>query len=193
MDGITLVTFQSWMHDSSLTSNDLRTITQTQVADLYQDCYWNPINGTQLPAGVDLMVWDMAVNAGVSASAKLVQSIVAVAMDGDIGLVTLEAIRAFPPLALIDDLATQQTTYYRSLGGFAYFGVGWLRRVDLRKAAAVALANGALPASSKRIGGHPVAPSDQPPPGFWQSLSASVKLRCGIPVCGTTAPHAVAQ
>ena len=85
MKGVTLATYRSWKQDPTITCAELRNISSDDVSALYQQDYWTPVHGNSLPTGVDLMVWDMAVNAGVGGSAKLLQATVGVTVDGGIG------------------------------------------------------------------------------------------------------------
>jgi lysozyme family protein len=139
MEGIILSTYQSWKNDLTLTCNDLQNITSDEVSAIYQQNYWNHVQGDDLPNGVDLMVFDEAVNAGVGGSAKLLQEILNVTVDGSIGPDTLAAVANVDPTILINELAQQQTAYYQSLPGFLTFGAGWLNKVNTRQAAASAM------------------------------------------------------
>lgn len=139
MEGITLATYQTWKNDSTITCSQLRNITSAEVSSLYEQDYWTSVQGDSLPNGVDLMVWDMAVNAGVGGSARLLQACVGVTIDGGIGPETLAATAAVNPTTLINALAQHQTSYYQSLNDFQYFGTGWLNRVNARQSAALAM------------------------------------------------------
>ena len=91
-----------------------------------------------MPAGVDLMLFDMAVNTGVRRAAIMLQDAVGAVPDGIIGPKTLAAVRS--ATGLLDTLATAREAFYRSLPTFQYFGNGWLNRVHAALAAAKALA-----------------------------------------------------
>jgi lysozyme family protein len=104
-----------------------------------------------LPAGVDLSVFDMGVNAGIWRSARLLQQALGFTgdeVDGCIGPETLDATANAEPRSLVDDLAERQTTYYRSLADFATFGTGWLNRTEARRQAALAMITGAAQATA---------------------------------------------
>lgn len=173
MKGVTLAAFQQWKNDTSLTCADLSNITSDDVSDLYQQNYWTPVSGDDLPAGVDLMTWDMAVNAGVGGSAKLLQASVGVTIDGGIGPETLAAVTAANPVTLINALAQHQSQYYQSLSTFKYFGTGWLNRVNARHAAALSMASNATTAVQQSM---PVAqrvdPSESPTDDFFNLITS---------------------
>lgn len=137
MKGITFATFRQY--NPGATVDDLRNISDGQVADIYRRGYWNAVKGDDLPAGVDLSVFDMGVNAGPGRSIRLLQGAVGVTEDGAIGPITLAAIAAADPQNLIGTLAASQQAYYERLPTFDTFGDGWTSRTAARKAAALAL------------------------------------------------------
>jgi lysozyme family protein len=110
------------------------------------------------------MVWDMAVNAGVKGSVKILQTILGVDVDGELGPETLEAISNNNTITLINNLASLQTDYYKSLNVFIYFGKGWLNRVNARQATALGMLTKTQTVHIK----------DDPPPQFWNNLGKNV-------------------
>lgn len=170
MDGITLAVYQQWKQDPSLTAADLAAISSSDVAQIYDEKYWIPVSGERLPSGIDLMIWDMAVNAGVADSVKLVQSAVGTTVDGILGPITLKNIQKLVPIILINSLALSQSHYYHSLAGFVDFGTGWLNRLAARQVTATALANNLTPTTLSTARIHPISPNDRPPQSFWDSL-----------------------
>lgn len=115
---------------------DIRGLNAAEAAAIYRRDYWNTISGDELPAGVDLMVFDMGVNAGISESAKLLQGVLGVTADGAIGPMTLLAARGADADATIVSLYNAQLAFYQSLAGFATFGAGWSARCSRRRYAA---------------------------------------------------------
>lgn len=138
MKGITLATFRA--HFPGATAAQLRNITDAQVADIYRHGYWNAVKGDDLPAGVDLSVFDMGVNAGPGRSIRLLQSVVNVAADGVLGPISMAAIGGANLIFTIGNLWRRQMSYYEGLSTFGTFGAGWTRRTDERRAAALQLA-----------------------------------------------------
>jgi lysozyme family protein len=87
--GVTRKVWESWTGKQA-TEADMRALTPEVVAPLYKNMYWDRVQGDSLPAGVDYMVFDFAVNAGVSrACPYMLQNILFVASDGIIGPNTL--------------------------------------------------------------------------------------------------------
>jgi len=115
-------------------TQDVWKATDEEVSDIYRHQYWDPWC-PQLPAGVDLSFFDMAVNAGPSRATILLQRALGVRDDGAIGLVTLGAIKDADPIELIVGFANKRLAFYRSLHTFRYFGKGWTERtLDCKKA-----------------------------------------------------------
>lgn len=137
--GITLNTFRAFKGNFGLDVADLKAISDADVMTIYRKWYWAPCKCDKLPAGVDLSVFDMAVNAGVSRSAKLLQRIVDVDDDGVIGDITLAAVAKFPLDHLITELGNAQLDFYMGLEGWVHFGNGWRHRIVARDAAALKL------------------------------------------------------
>lgn len=137
MEGITLATYRDVSQNPDLTPDDLRAISSAEVSTIYQLHFWNIIHGLNLPLGVDLMVFDQAVNAGVSRSVKILQKHIGETADGFLGPATLTAVLALDPTELVNGLADAQSAFYRSLSNFKTFGKDWLRRVNERQTAAL--------------------------------------------------------
>lgn len=139
--GVTLATAQQ--HgldcdgDGDVDKRDVRLLTPERVEPVYRKGYWEAVGCDKLPAGVDLMVFDMAVNSGVSRAAKFLQACVGATPDGKVGPATLRAASAVKPDVLIARYAERREAFYRSLGTFKVFGRGWMRRlVDVSRQAA---------------------------------------------------------
>ncbi|HCY41786.1 MAG TPA: N-acetylmuramidase [Prolixibacteraceae bacterium] len=71
---------------------------QQEIARFYKSMFWDKVGG-DLVNNQELadLVFDFAVNAGVSASVGLAQKVVGSACDGVMGLMTIEAINRFDP------------------------------------------------------------------------------------------------
>jgi lysozyme family protein len=139
MKGVTLEVYRDYKGNSELTAADLKRITDAEISDIYMSRYWAKVRAEELPDGIDLSVFDMGVNAGPATSIKLLQRALGVTADGIFGPITLAAVSAAAPHALVQTLYQRQITYYRSLSTFKYFGKGWTRRCQGRRQAALAL------------------------------------------------------
>jgi lysozyme family protein len=129
MKGITLSVYREWKRNTHISKDELRVIPDEEVYNLYKELYWNKVQGDNLPAGVDYAVFDAAVNMGVGRAAKLIQEAAGVAADGVLGPASVSAIQKTDPKELIEKFSQLKEEFYRSLGTFPTFGVGWLNRV----------------------------------------------------------------
>lgn len=136
--GVTRKTWQAWT-GKAVGEADMRALTRSTVAPLYRKNYWDAVSGDKLPGAVALCVFDFAVNAGPSRSAKVLQEAVGVGADGKIGPATIAAIERDGPSAVVTAFQEARKRFYRSLPTFPTFGKGWLRRVDEVTAAAKSL------------------------------------------------------
>ena len=140
--GITLATLRTWTDDPAIGVAQVRAITLKTAEAIYGALYWNPIRGDALPRGVDLSVFDFGVNAGPRRSAILLQEALGFQgdeIDGCIGPQTLAAAGKADARLLVQNLASRQSAYYRTLPDFADFGAGWLARTAARRTAALAM------------------------------------------------------
>ena len=126
--GITLDVLSQWRH-SAVTKDDVRNLGRDEAGAIYRTNYWNASRCTDLPAGVDLMVFDASVNTGIARSSRFLQTAVGVTVDGSIGPITLAAVGARPAVDLINALAQARLAFYQGLSTYARFGVGWTARV----------------------------------------------------------------
>jgi lysozyme family protein len=125
-------------------------LTERQAEDIYLYFYWRPIHGPLLPKGLDLLVFDSAVNQGVVGSGLALQKVInqssgpTVTEDGIIGLLTLHALtNAIGLLGLPTIIARTSIAQLRSYMGDAGWhlnGRGWGGRLGRRLSEAMALA-----------------------------------------------------
>lgn len=97
---------------------------------IYKDQYWRAIRGDELPAGLDYVVFDGAVNSGPARSIKWLQRALNVEADGHIGSITLAAVREQDAAELIDEICDIRMAFLKSLRTWGRFGKGWTSRVD---------------------------------------------------------------
>ena len=138
MKGVTLATFQKFVPGASVA--DLRAIPDFAVSFIYWSGYWHVTHCDNLPSGVDLSVFDFAVNAGPGRSIEMLQQAVGAEADGDLGPLSMAAIHEHAPLDIVNELAKLQTTYYQELPTFPTFGRGWISRTVARSQAATKMA-----------------------------------------------------
>lgn len=119
---------------------------------IYRQQYWAAAGCDQLPAGVDFVVFDGAVNSGVSRSVRWLQAALGVKADGVIGELTRRALRAVTDHdALVDRILERREAFLRVARNrvtkqllWPVFGKGWLARLAAVKATGQAWATGSV-------------------------------------------------
>lgn len=151
--GITHRTLARWRKVSpwwKLPKAEVRALSKAEAARIYESSYWRPVRGDELPAGVDLAVFDYAVNSGPPRAIKALQTSLKVKVDGLIGPLTLRAVGRASTAATITALCDSRLSFLRRLATFATFGRGWTRRVSEIRAAALAMAGERLPSNERK-------------------------------------------
>ena len=108
----------------------MRGLTPQDVGPLYRQKYWNKVCADDLPAGVDYVVFDAAINSGPGRAVKWLQACVGVEVDGSLGPKSLAAVKAFDPKHLISDYSKRRLSFLMDLPTWDTFGKGWTRRVN---------------------------------------------------------------
>ncbi len=131
--GITIGTLRSYLRHP-VTSQDVRNLGISTAKAIYQEYYWDTIKGDELPAGLDLVVLDTAVNCGPVRAIQLLQGVLGLEQDGHIGPITedhMDALKIAPP-GKIEEVITQYTNarlaFLRRISGWQYFRLGWTSR-----------------------------------------------------------------
>jgi lysozyme family protein len=150
--GVTLVRLRRFMRDPALGRDELKHMTCATVRALYLADFWNRTRCDALPAGIDLMVFDHAADAGPDRASRALQLAAGARredIDGAIGPRTLERVAQSDTITLLDSLVAAQRTGYRQMAAFGVFGEGWLARLDRRRARALELMEDAEPVSRR--------------------------------------------
>jgi lysozyme family protein len=147
--GITRATLSAF-RGRVVTKDEVRSLRVDEATTIYRQNYWNTVRADELPAGLDLAVFDCAVNSGPKRAALLLQQALGLKQDGIIGPVTLEAAaicRVAETIARYDGL---RLAFLARLTTFPTFGKGWRKRVETVERQALTLA-----ASSPASAGSP--------------------------------------
>ncbi|NBS35421.1 MAG: hypothetical protein EBS82_06235 [Methylocystaceae bacterium] len=123
--GVTQAVYDTWRKSKDLSTQSVRNISDSEVATIYKNLYWDRISGDYLPSGVDFAVFDYAVNSGVSRASRTLQSIVGVTQDGVIGPETIEAAKTYVAMAVTN----KRLAFMQSLSIWSTFGKGWSARI----------------------------------------------------------------
>lgn len=133
MKGVTHKTYADYL-GRAVSHDELRDIPDAHLADIYRKRYWDACRCSDLPDGLDLAVFDTAVNAGPGQAARLLQRIVGVPADGGIGPKTIAAVNDYVAThglhALIEAYTEARQNFYRLLPTYVHFGEGWRKRAD---------------------------------------------------------------
>lgn len=111
MKGITLGTYTRWRQAKGLsapTKEDLRNISDAEVAEIYKEWYFDESGADKLPWPLCLAHFDLAVNGGVGRAQQALHE-------------------AGADFAAYNNW---RRAWYRRLPQFNRYGAGWLRRVD---------------------------------------------------------------
>lgn len=150
MRGVTLATFRQY-YGAHKTKDDLRRITDAQLASIYRRGYWTKVGCDNLASGVDYAVFDFCVNSGPSRA----RSYLLKAIGGS-------------DAETINRLCDARMAFLRRLSTWPTFSKGWTRRVDSvrREALRMASASGGV----KVPAGPKPAPA-RPGGGFWAAIA----------------------
>jgi lysozyme family protein len=136
--GVTQRVWEEWL-GRPVSEKEMRALTPAMVKPLYKRKYWDACRADDLVAGVDYVVFDVAVNSGPGRAIKFLQSCVNVTVDGGFGPATLAAVKKTEedPARLIELYCAKRLEFLQSLKTFETFGKGWSRRVAEVKEAAL--------------------------------------------------------
>ncbi len=135
--GITKATLEAW-RGRSVTKAQVRALTVEEAGEIYRARYWATSACDSLPAGLDLAVFDCAVNQGATRAAQLLQQCLGITADGKIGPKTLAAVlKADADDLLLEFLSRRMNAYGLLRTLFRTFGLGWSRRLMATAAAAL--------------------------------------------------------
>lgn len=109
--GVTLETLSRWLGRVA-TVEEIKDLTKVSVAPIYKKFFWEPCGCDSLASGVDLAVFDYAVNSGPGAAIR------ALALTDGIS-----------PVARIQKICSLRISMLERLAIYATFGRGWNRRV----------------------------------------------------------------
>lgn len=126
--GITLQTLKDWRGARPTTAEDVKALTVEDAAPIYHNWYWDRVHCDELLSGVDLIIFDSAVNQGTGRAAMFLQQAAGVRTDGIIGPKTLAAVEnSDDPKELIREIAARRAVHYAGLN--PVFHLGWYRRL----------------------------------------------------------------
>lgn len=108
---------------------DIKNLTRAEALRLYYNDYWQKPGIAQLPIELAFQVFDCGVNIGTSTSVRLLQGVVGVPADGQVGPQTRAAVSALPLGVVILGFLAARQFYYLNSAGWVTYGKGWTSRV----------------------------------------------------------------
>jgi lysozyme family protein len=109
---------------------DIRNLTKLQAIEIYRADFWELLQCDHLPNGLDLLIFDAAVNHGPGNAIRLLQEAVGFKgkdVDGVMGPKTRTAAWTIHDIA--EEYAARRMFFYGSLAKFPHNGLGWSRRL----------------------------------------------------------------
>lgn len=143
--GVTQARYNQYRRDKSLPRADVWGITVPEREAIWRTYYWNVVRADELPAGLDYVVFDAAVNSGPAQAIKWLQRAlndvlkriggVLIAVDAQMGSNTVAAANSIDDIdAVIGCMQDRRLAMLKALRTWPVFGKGWDRRVaDVRK------------------------------------------------------------
>ena len=132
--GITQKTYDGWRRSFGLSLRTVREMTRDEMGRIYHSDYWIPSWAESMPTvAAKMILFDSAVNHGVSRGVKLLQKSVNARPDGIVGPKTLAATAMG---GFEDNLLWERLAFYIRISvSPPIFLKGWARRLlKLRKA-----------------------------------------------------------
>lgn len=132
--GIIQTEYTAWLQKTGkwavYKSHDVFDMTKEDAKQIYMENYWRRMRCEDLPAGVDLVMFDSGVNSGVAQAAKWAQRATGIVVDGDFGPATLKALQSANDNDLLcEGIMKRRLAMLQGLKTWKYYGKGWSSRV----------------------------------------------------------------
>jgi lysozyme family protein len=125
MRGVTQRTYDEYRSRRRRPLQNVENVTDAEIRDIYKTGYWNEVGAEELPAGVDLSLFDYAVNSGPGRARF---ELAKVKTDTDL------------PEAIIRRVSADRLTFLHGLRTWRAFGKDWGIRVARIEAASLKMA-----------------------------------------------------
>ena len=179
--GITQRTYNAWRNHHGMAVRDVYLIATDERDTIYKSEYWDPIHGDELPSGLDLAMFDAAVNSGCGSATMWLQGALGVEADGAFGSKTLVAALACDDEHTLDELCQRRLGSLKRLRTWPTFGRGWEARIanvektgDSWAEAATSDGQHPMPVDVTSAGGHQKASMDDLKPPIIAPITAHV-------------------
>jgi lysozyme family protein len=165
--GITIAVLKAW-RKRAVSVADMQSLTKAEAVKIYHARYWKAAWCDALPSGVDLLVFDAAVNSGIPRALSTLEKRLGIGVPPRPHAHQAAPQQHFQPEnmlvnrlsklcmpAVICGFCAERRAFYRSLPTFSHFGKGWLSRVDQTQRMAMHLWVTTLPGVAHAAAGGP--------------------------------------
>lgn len=108
---------------------DIRNITLDQARTIYRRDYWDKAGCQHWDRPLAVIMFDAAVNNGVSRANKWLQGAAGATADGIVGPLTVAAVQKKDQAELAHEVHAQRIYFMAGLSTWSTFGLGWSRRL----------------------------------------------------------------
>lgn len=128
MHGIIQSEYDRYRRSKGLPTRWVKLIEKQEELEIYKAGYWDKVNADDLPVGVDLVMFDYAVNSGPGRAIMTAQAALGLPVDGVLGPKTMQALQSGNPTETIHKIMDARLAFLQRLNTWWRFGVGWSRR-----------------------------------------------------------------
>lgn len=129
--GITQRTYNAWLRERNLPIKDVKDITTNEISEIYRN-YWTSSPADTVPWPLSLVIFDTAVNFGVSGAIMFIQEALGVEADGGFGPITSSALSKADPFQIAIKIVNGRIAYRHQrvaeVPSQDTFLLGWLNR-----------------------------------------------------------------
>jgi len=108
---------------------DIANMSPERAKQIYLRDYWGPAGCDVVPDAIKFDLFDMAVNSGVKAAVRSLQSSLGVTADGVLGPQTLQAVSSMDAGRALARFNGARLALMADLPTWPAFGRGWARRI----------------------------------------------------------------
>lgn len=108
---------------------DIKNITLEQAKAIYRRDFWERSCADEYDGAIAYQVFDAGVNHGIENAVRFLQRAAGVADDGDVGPITVRAVKAMSVTDVLMRFNAARLLFYTNLSTWADFGKGWARRI----------------------------------------------------------------
>lgn len=128
-EGITQKTYDDYRYKKArLARRDVYEMAPQERDDIYKNEYWNKVTGDSLAPGVDLCIFDFAVNSGPDRALRTYATVG----------------HSKEPVKAIHDICSKRLSFLHALRTWQFFGSGWAKRVAACEVKAVQISGAPL-------------------------------------------------